>query len=265
MQAANGKPLRLYCPMNLHPSEILAPDDVRYGDGIIYLCHAIMTRRVQDPRFRKGHRAGFVGLKTQYLRNVIGRHNLAKVKELAIRNGVVQCEESYQAGKQAKGYRVCEPYSDAAWELREVTDSGLQRRIQRWRANRHREEWQRIKSSQTPVAADVCMFLHDQLRRCRIRADAPAEIFAPEVGVAVDRIRRGDWFFCVDRFGRIHTNLANLKRELRPYLLVDGQRLVNVDIANSQPLFIGLVLLRAGSRRQETGRGGRGLGPIPFN
>ena len=175
MQATNNKPLRLYCPMNLHPSEILTPDDLRYGDGMVYLCHAIMMRRVQDPRYRKGHRAGFVSLKTQYLRNVIGRHNLAKVKELTIRNGVVQCEESYQAGKHAKGYRVCDPYSHAAWKLREVTDRGLQRRIRRWRTRRQREEWQRIKSSETLVAAKVCVFLHDQLRRCNRRNPNPED------------------------------------------------------------------------------------------
>ena len=80
--------------------------------------------------------------------------------------------------------------------------------------------------------------------------------FAPEVGVAVDKIRRGDWFFHVNRYGRIHTNIANLKRELRPYLFVEGQPLVNVDIANSQPLLVGITAAQDG----DAGDGDAGQG-----
>jgi hypothetical protein len=55
-------------------------------------------------------------------------------------------------------------------------------------------------------------------------------------------IREGVWTFVVDDFaGRIHTNLTQLKRELRTYLRVEGQPRVEIDIKNSQPLFIGLA------------------------
>lgn len=256
--------VRLYCPTNLHPDEMLAPEDRKFGDGIAYLCHIIMTRRVQDPRYRKGYRDGWVGLKAQYLQHIVGRHNWEHVKQLAIGNGVVECNESYFAGTRAKGYRMSAPYAEETWELREVADNGLQWRLQWWWAEWKRREWRDIKSGQTLVAPEVCRYLYDKLRRCQVREDAPVERFAPEVAVSVDRIRRADWFFHVDGFGRIHTNLANLKRELRPYLRVDGQRLVNVDIGNSQPLFIGMVFCAGHTGKRETGekarKGGAGAG-----
>lgn len=44
--------------------------------------------------------------------------------------------------------------------------------------------------------------------------------------------------FVVDKFGnRAHTNLTNIKTDLRPFLKVDGEPLGQVDIKNSQPMF----------------------------
>jgi hypothetical protein len=45
-----------------------------------------------------------------------------------------------------------------------------------------------------------------------------------------------------DNVGRFHSNLTNIKRELRDFITYDGQKLVNVDIKNSQPLFSTFLL-----------------------
>lgn len=50
-----------------------------------------------------------------------------------------------------------------------------------------------------------------------------------------------------DEFGRrYHSNLTNLRSELRKYLRVDGQPLVQIDISNSQPLFQAVVAEQRG-------------------
>ena len=47
------------------------------------------------------------------------------------------------------------------------------------------------------------------------------------------------WFVGRDSTGRrVHSNLSNLPRRLKPYLVVDGQRLSQIDICNSQLLFL---------------------------
>jgi hypothetical protein len=54
---------------------------------------------------------------------------------------------------------------------------------------------------------------------------------------AIDRIQRKDFHFLLDdKGGRFHSNLTNLKSELRNFLSWKGQKLVNIDIKNSQPL-----------------------------
>lgn len=57
------------------------------------------------------------------------------------------------------------------------------------------------------------------------------------------RIINGDLHWSVDSTsGRFHSNLTNMNKELRPFLRVDGKRLCNVDIKNSQP-FLSTILL----------------------
>lgn len=54
---------------------------------------------------------------------------------------------------------------------------------------------------------------------------------------AIDRIQRKDFHFLLDdKGGRFHSNLTNLKSELRNYLSWKGHKLVSLDIKNSQPL-----------------------------
>lgn len=54
-------------------------------------------------------------------------------------------------------------------------------------------------------------------------------------------------FYCSidDNVGRFHSNLTNIKREIRNHITYDGQKLVNVDIKNSQPLFSTLLLQKS--------------------
>jgi hypothetical protein len=65
----------------------------------------------------------------------------------------------------------------------------------------------------------------------------------------------------VDEYGRVHSNITNLKKTLRKHLSVDGRRLVNCDVANSQPLFLGILLLSGQDRHEkQSSRGARERG-----
>ncbi len=51
------------------------------------------------------------------------------------------------------------------------------------------------------------------------------------------------FFFTIDgKAGRAHHNLSNLAADLRPFVTVNGHPLVQVDISNSQPLFLHLTI-----------------------
>jgi len=57
------------------------------------------------------------------------------------------------------------------------------------------------------------------------------------------RIERGDFFYSIDSTeGRFHSNITNMKRELRQYLRINGKPLTNIDIKNSQPYLSTIIL-----------------------
>lgn len=50
-------------------------------------------------------------------------------------------------------------------------------------------------------------------------------------------------FFKVDHFsGRVHTPITNMKRELRPFLLIKNKKTISLDIKTMQPLLLGKIL-----------------------
>ncbi len=61
--------------------------------------------------------------------------------------------------------------------------------------------------------------------------------------MAINKIKDKKFYYNIDEnVGRFHSNLTNLKKELRNYITYQGQKLVNIDIKNSQPLFSTLLL-----------------------
>jgi hypothetical protein len=60
---------------------------------------------------------------------------------------------------------------------------------------------------------------------------------------SIEKILAKNFRFKIDdNVGRFHSNLTNLKSELRNFLTWRGQRLVSVDIKNSQPLLSTMIL-----------------------
>jgi len=215
---------------------------------VLWLGHCIFTSLADDARCRD---TGWVNLRAEYLRHIVGRHHLDAVRTAAQRAGYVGRDRSYRAGVRSQAYRILPPYDLARLVRWRVTNAGLRANILHWRVERQREMWQRIQRRETPVEEAVCVHLWQHLQRIQLDAELEyPEPFKPAHQVAVEQIWRGELRFTVDKYGRIHTNLTNLPRTLRPYLSVEGGRLANVDVGESQPLFFGIALASAGASRQ---------------
>jgi hypothetical protein len=82
---------------------------------------------------------------------------------------------------------------------------------------------------------------------------------APDVGskkfkalYAIHRFANKDFYFNIDdNVGRFHSNLTNIKRELRHFITYDGQKLVNIDIKSAQPVFSTLLLSKVFYQKSE--------------
>jgi hypothetical protein len=60
---------------------------------------------------------------------------------------------------------------------------------------------------------------------------------------SLDSIKNNHLFFKFDEYGRLHTNFTILKKEIRQnFIKIDDQDIVELDIKNSQPFFLALLL-----------------------
>jgi hypothetical protein len=61
--------------------------------------------------------------------------------------------------------------------------------------------------------------------------------------ISVDMIESKTWFQTIDNTsGRCHNNITNLSTQLRPFLRLENKRLVEIDIANSQPFLFNILI-----------------------
>ena len=64
---------------------------------------------------------------------------------------------------------------------------------------------------------------------------------------SVDCVDSGHLFYKFDTYGRLHTNFTVLKKHIRQnFLNIDGMCVDELDIKNSQPLFLGVLMRREG-------------------
>jgi hypothetical protein len=60
---------------------------------------------------------------------------------------------------------------------------------------------------------------------------------------SIDSIKTNYLFFKFDEYGRLHTNFTILKKEIRQkYLKINDEDITEIDIGNSQPLFLALLI-----------------------
>ncbi len=187
----------------------------------------------------------YVTLHQATLKQIIPDANA--VLRLLLETGVIE-RDFYRIGDKSYGYRfVAEAFHGAIWRKTALNDPRITARLAKRR------------NAQQPVHR----WLRQQLYHLGLRqideeylryvADLSTienggSIFAKlDCYAAVLRyIQDGYHDPVVDDYGRFHSALTTLKRELRRFLIVNDQTLSEIDIRNSQLLFLGLEMQRKG-------------------
>ena len=61
--------------------------------------------------------------------------------------------------------------------------------------------------------------------------------------ISIESLKEGSIYHNPDRYGRFHTNFTTLKKEIREqFLTIDGEKIKEIDIPNSQPMFLANVI-----------------------
>ena len=204
---------KVYNPTNLDLPESCKDDE----EAIRTILHIIHYRHCIEAIPNEA----FVPLKAAYLRRQIPAWNTIKQKFL--RAGIVETDHYYIEGQKCYGFRAGERWRESPYRLTTIKTS-------------------------TPKEGDddndfplpVHTWLKKQAQRIAVASG--------ETSDQLQIIQDGFWQFnSKDAFGwRFHSNLTRLKTEARKSLRVHGKPLVEIDIKNSQPLFLAKLLKERG-------------------
>ncbi len=227
------QPTHVYVPANFDPEAILPPELRRYADCARYFLHRIMWGQVMR---RRAH-DDYVPIKFDYLRAVIPDRVIKPLKIALKEAKVVECNDHYTEGVESLGYRLG-PRCQNAQIVRVAI--GDQATAEKLRASREAEK--------KKVRLDVHKYLRAWYRRLGIDLPFALQLLSGHphyelVKLPAEQIAANDHSFTLCRYGRVHTDLTQCSRRVRPALRIGGQPLVEIDVACSQPLFLGLVII----------------------
>lgn len=236
--------------------EIMPEEMKPYADHWRLLQHRILTRRWQKQTDDSGR---FTLLKWDYLAAELTPQATAKVLKWAKGSKHLICDGEYSEGEKSFGYRMSNALEAQRTVRTALSDAGLVARIKAvekrdsrhyTKAHRHLRRW----LNETSVAVGAID-----------AAEAISETeAAKEANVwSIRMLMEADFTFSTCHYGRVHTNITRLHRPLRRFLRIEGERLVNLDIANSQPLFLGMAMLNVSLRSSPVGTQAPVLGGTP--
>ena len=226
---------RLYRPEHLDLSAV----PKRFHEAILWLITTIIERRNRNRCLRKG----FVPIARKRMAQVLGSRNVSKVLKYAQDMGLIESDRQYIVGEKPIGYRIGVRYRQSevvrVQAKRERIKKAIRPQLKRKSiadgliANQLSRDLRRLTIDDIDPTT-----LRDLAEQSKSEWENPFACYL----MATDQIRDKHFWWKRDDYGRFHSNLTNLKSELRHFLNIERERLVGVDINNSQPLCMGVLL-----------------------
>ena len=226
------KPMFAYVPENLDlRSEV-------HRDKYYFIITYIFYGRI----FYRKKSISFIQLYSQFLKKVINGKYKNYITKL-LNWGIIETDNHYRKKIKSKGYRLTEKYRDAKTVQVRIEDEKLIANYWNYKVG------EKKKISEFPH-----QYISSCLEKVEIEYDAAKEYLNKSDldfeqysfwNCSVDMIHSKDWFFRVDSTaGRVHNNITNLPSAFRPFLRFNNEKLVEIDISNSQPLLFNVLISR---------------------
>ena len=232
-------PPRCYSPLDFDVAKCLPRRLWRYEDDARYVLGLILWQTLMrfPKQVRKNDDPG-VELKAAYLRDIMTcKDRYREVLDALEKSGAIRCDHRYVVGRKCFTYRLGDrfgrEYGTYVFRNPRLVASLVRRQAKERAELTPLHRWLRDK---LPL-----LDIDDMAAMRHLAGNPDAHLFSLQVMAIKDRspIR-----YDRDDYGRVHTVLTNLPSALRQFLRLEGSPLINLDIANSQPMFLGLVLQR---------------------
>lgn len=228
--------MNIYYPSNLDILSILPAKEHKHFQKYLYVVHKIVEHGIHYPNTE-------CRLNNRVLRSILGSKWPDKIFKNLRKWEIIIRYDRYINGKQSFAYGLTPLYYSNQNQTMKLTDKTITKNIGKWKDRLLQDKtikWLYENLNKVDVSMGIyggiinslyygASFFTEHQHKC--------------IHVAISKILEKDFYINRDLYGnRIHTNITSLKRELRKCLIVDGEPLVELDIANSQPFFFSMVL-----------------------
>ncbi|RZL43952.1 MAG: hypothetical protein EOP00_22110 [Pedobacter sp.] len=235
-----------------------------------YICHCIISSNIthKEKYWKKYFKDGFIPLRADYLKNILS--NYKACLDLLVQSDVIVCDNHFIVGQKAKGYRLHDRFIGNGFK-KVNTVGGVKRQF--WK-----QENKSPKSVEVKMREESVKHLVDHLKdpSFKINMDKVSEYLVTikkaaqvkannifkygNIGKAESILRQSkincdtfqeiaeninskDFGTIVDKKGlRLHSPLTRMPSHMRKFLTYKGQKIIALDIKNSQPYLTLLIL-----------------------
>jgi len=240
-----GRDIEVYFPERFDWSEY--PQLQPFRSSVMWIAHKLHERRFVNIEGNIYSKDEFISLKTTYAREIDPdfRHAIKILLDLEIME-----RNFYQPDIKSYGYRFKDTKIRYAKHKRvPLNDPKLSQRI-----NNHRKKhvttrtdrWLRSHLFKLGLVDMDGEFLETVANLSVVEKGGTIGDKLEAYRYVLQRISKQEHLWASDDQGRRYNLITNLKRELRSLLRVDGQRLQQIDISNSQLTFLALEMKQHG-------------------
>jgi hypothetical protein len=248
------KPMFGYIPSNLDLNS------EKHRDKFYFILTFIFYGRIFDKRKKS---ASFIQLYSPFLKRVINGRYKDYLQDL-MEMKVIETDNRYIKKIKSKSYRLTENYRKSKIKQERIMDEKIISNYRNYKAEQ-----------KSRISENHYKYLFECLEKIEIDYEAAmnflnnhAENFEQYNSwyCSIERIHNKDWFFTVDqKAGRVHNNITNLAKNFRPFLSFNRNKLIEIDISNSQPLLFNVLISRYLLRNTSAYNCGINLPYVPQN
>ena len=201
-----------------------------FKSHLLYIIFHIRTYPFKHRNYEDGD---FIPIKLEYLRNLISYDYSSKFLKLMVVEGVLDCDNIYEIGVKSKGYRLTDKYRKGIFYLEKMQDVELSNKIKN-KLGEITDEILNRKDAYSYVTKCMQSLEMDYNSANEILKTMPANI-RKKSKMMIDIF--DNKFATIDNTAnRLHNNLTNLSTPLRATLSLGGNKLIQCDLKNAQPL-----------------------------
>jgi len=215
----------IYNPINLNLDNIEFPCDNDYARLFI---HILLKKTIFSKR-------EFIPLKASILRKSVHLH-VGRIKDILVENGIIDCDFTYYPKQKCYGFKLCDKYKNQRIKKIKVFKKCILKKLDfsepEISTTAHQGIWKWLNEVEIDekLAYSIINKSNKHSKKYMLRS------------FFLEKLIAKDLFLKTDPRGRVYHNVNNIWSRFRKLLAIKGEKLIEVDVCNSQPILFSILI-----------------------